>query len=164
MASVTEIKVPVAWLPTGLISWYAQDGSPVAMVTSWVALIGGSKPRARMAWHASSDPFPLFWYGGDFVLNIPHEDRLDDIRAVMHQRQRPVNVEDCLGCATASGVIALAPRLIDFAVQVECVRGELINNEFEAELVGDVVRVHRGEIVIDPAEISDLCALQPLSP
>ena len=158
-----EIKAPVAWLPAGLISWYASDGLPVSLVTSWIALVGGDSPRIRTAWHGHHDPESRFWIGGDFVLNVPHEKDLDKIRGVMRQGRLCLNAEIDLGYGCVSGVTAVAPRLLDCAVQIECAGGKLVDAGFDAELCGDVVRMHRDQVAIDPIDIPDLCAINPLS-
>jgi hypothetical protein len=49
-------------------------------------------------------------------------------------------------------------------VQIECLGGKLVDAGFDVELCGDVVRVHREKVVIDPVDIPDLCAINPLSP
>ena len=157
------IKVPVAWLPAGLISWYAPDGSPVVMVTAWLALVGGDNPRIRTAWHGRHEPLSCFWPGGDFVLNVPYESDLGKIREVMCQGEFCLNAQ-ALGYPCVSGIAAVAPRLIDCAVQIECVGGRLVDSDFDVELCGDVVRLHRDQVVIDPADLPDLCAIHPLVP
>jgi hypothetical protein len=147
-----------------LISWYAPDGSPVTLVTAWVALVGGDNPRIRTAWHGRHDPLSRSWLGGDFVLNIPYEKELDKIREVMCQGKLCLNAHEALGYECISGIAAVAPRLLDCAVQIECLAGRLVDSAFDTELCGDVVRVHRDETVIDTTTIPDLCAIQPLSP
>ena len=75
-----------------------------------------------------------------------------------------LNAEVDLGQTCEPGVVAAAPRLLDCAVQIECVAGKLVDASFDVELCGDVVRVHREKVVIDPVDIPDLCAIYPLSP
>ena len=157
-------KSPVAWLPAGLISWYAPGGLSVALVTSWVALIGGHRPRIRTAWHGRHDALSRFWAGGDFVLNVPHVKCLGKIREVMAEVKFCLNAETDLGLECVSGLAALAPRLLDCAVQIECVAGKLIDASFGTELGGDALRLHRGRVVVDLSEVQDICARQPLSP
>lgn len=163
IAQPVEIKAPVAWLPAGLISWYGTGGFPVTLVTSWIALIGDERPRLRTAWHGRQHPLSCCWTGGDFILNLPYDSDLARIREVMSKGKLCLNAELDLGYACTPGVAAVAPRLPGCAVQIECVGGRLINACFEADLCGDVVRVHRQEVVIDPADIPDLCAIHPLS-
>ncbi len=149
--------------PAGLISWYAPDGSSIALVTSWVALVGGDKPRLRTAWYGRHCPLPNLWSGGDFVLNVPNESDLEKLREVMSLGQLCLNAQ-ALGYTCSSGIAAAAPRLLDCAVQIECVGGRLVESAFDADLCGDVVRVHRNDDVINPADIPDICAIQPLMP
>ena len=157
-------KAPVAWLPAGLISWYGAGGLPISLATSWVALIGGERPRIRTAWHGRHDPLSRFWAGGDFILNVPYEGDLARIREVMSQGKLCFNAAAELDYACAPGVAAVAPRLLGCAVQIECVCGRRVDACFEVDLCGDVVRVHREMTVINPLEIPDLFAIYPLSP
>ena len=154
---------PAARLPAGLISWYATDGSPVTLVTAWVALVGGDNPSIRTAWHGRHDPLSHLWSGGDFILNVPYENELDKIRKVLGQGEFCLYPQD-LGYTFVSGIVAVAPRLLDCAVQIECVGGRLVESDFDAVLCGRVVRMHREQVVIDPTEIPELCAIQPLMP
>ena len=158
------MRAPVSLLPAGLISWYGAGGLPVTLVTAWVALIGGNRPRIRTAWHGRHDPLSCFWPGGDFVLNMPHDNALVAIREVMTQGKLCLDAELDLGYVYAAGIAAVAPRLLDCAVQIECVGGRMIDTGFEADLCGDVVCLHREQVVIDPADIADLCAIDPFSP
>ncbi len=161
--SKQEILAPVAWLPAGLVSWYAPGGVPAALVTSWVALVGGKHPRVRTAWHGKQDSMSRFWSGGDFVYNVPHEECLEKIREVMRQGRLCLNPETDLNYKCMSGVASVAPRLVDCRVQIECINGVLVDSGGEVELCGDVVRLHRDRTVVDPGEIPDLCAIEPLS-
>jgi hypothetical protein len=158
------IKAPVAWLPAGLISWYGAGGLPVTLVTAWVALFGGERPRLRTAWHGRHESMSRFWAGADFVVNMPYESELVKIREVMSQGRLCLNAELDLGYACAPGIAAVAPRLLDCAVQIECVGGQLIKACFDTDLCGDVVRVHRENVIIDPVDFPDLCAIYPLRP
>lgn len=158
-----EIRAPVAWLPAGLISWYAPDGSPVALVTSWLALIGGQSPRVRTAWHGGRDSLSRFWPGGDFVLNVPSRKGLAEIQSELASGRLCLTSTSGFNMESRSGIAAVAPRLLQCVVQVECLRGQLVDVGKETELCGDVVRVHRHETVVGPDDIPDLCAIQPLS-
>lgn len=159
-----KIRTPIAWLPAGLISWYAPGGAPLALVTSWVALIGGERPSLRTAWHGHQDPLARFWLGGDFVYNVPHDVGLDQIRDVMRQGKLCLNAGDDLGLDVKPGLAALAPLLSGCAVQLECVQGRLVEAGADSDLCGEVVRLHRGTVVLSPADVPEFCAIQPLSP
>ena len=75
-----------------------------------------------------------------------------------------LHAEKELTYSCLSGIAAIAPRLLECAVQIECVGGRLIETDFDAELCGDVARVHRDGVNLDPLEIPDLCTISPLSP
>lgn len=161
---IVEIKGPVAWLPAGLISWYCPEGKAVALVTSWIALIGGPSPQIRTAWHERKDRRSNAWAGGDFVLNVPYAEGLDAIRKTMANGKLCFTEGEELSLTSVAGLVADAPRLLDCAVQIECTGGALVESGVDVELCGNVARVHRDQVVIDPGEVSDLCAVQPLSP
>lgn len=157
-------KTPVPWLPAGLISCYAPGGMILALVTPWIALVGGARPRLKTAWHGYRDPLSRSWMGGDFVVNIPYENWVGKIRTVMDQGKLCLDFGADLGLGCSLGVAAVAPRITECAIQIECVGGRLVDAAFDTELCGDVVRLHRGTTVINPADIPDLCDIQPLCP
>ena len=159
-----EIKPAVPWSPAGLISWYAPDHTPVALVTSWVALIGGDGPRIRMAWHGQYSALSRLWKGGDFVFNVPSESGLHAIRGLMEQGKLCLDARVDLQQVCLRGVSATAPRLTDCAVQIECVGGSLLDSGYDTVLRGEVVHLHKGLVSMAAVEIKDLCAIQPLSP
>lgn len=159
-----KIKAPVAWLPAGLISWYEPGDVPVALVTAWIALVGGDKPLIRLAWHGRDDPLSRFWTGGDFVLNIPCESEMVKIRDAMSCGKLCLNVEEVLGYTCLSGIVAAAPRLPGCGVQIECLAGRLVDSDFDTELCGHVACLHRDGVVIDASEMTDLCTIKPLTP
>lgn len=159
-----QIKAPVSWLPAGLISWYEADNVAVALVTSWVALIGGDEPRIRMAWHGRDDPVSRLWTGGDFVFNVPTESVLKTIRDLMSQGKLCLDVAVDLQQTCISGASAAAPCLTGCSVQLECVGGTLSDSDYDTELKGEVVLFHRGGLTIQAGQVNDLCAIRPLSP
>ena len=159
-----EIKAPISWFPAGLISWYAPGAVPVALVTSWVALIGGDEPRIRTAWHGRYNPLSRLWSGGDFVFNVPSESGLKTIRALMKQGKLCLDVCSDLQQTCIEGTSAAAPRLTACPVQLECVGGTLSDTGFDNELKGEVLLLHKGGQSIAVGEVADLCAIQPLSP
>jgi|GEM_PF-1814407 len=159
-----EIKPVIPCFPAGLISWYAPDDAPVALVTSWVALIGGDAPCIRMAWHGRYSPLSRLWKGGDFVFNVPSESGLYVIRDLMARGKLCMGAHDDLQQACLRGISAAAPILTDCAVHLECVGGTLFDSGYDTELRGEVVHLHKGLVSMAVAEIKDLCAMQPLSP
>jgi len=159
-----EIEPAVAWFPAGLISWYVPDGTPVALVTSWVALVSGDAPCMRMAWHGRFSPLSRLWTGGDFVFNVPSEPVLQVVRDLMARGKFCLDARVDLQQTCLRGVSAAAPRLTDCAVQLECVDGTLLDSGYDTELRGELIHLHKGSVSMAVAEIEDLCAVQPLSP
>ncbi len=158
------IKVPLAWLPAGLISWYDPDGNPLVLVTPWIALVGGPLPRLRTAWYGHYDSDTHFYQGSDFVLNVPHDRDFETIGSILNKGKFCLHDEQELSYSCCSGVVAVAPRLLECVLQIECVGGRLLETNFDTELCGDVASIHRDGINLNPLEIPDLCAIHPLSP
>jgi hypothetical protein len=151
-------------LPAGLICWYAPHDVAVALVTSWVALIGGEKPLIRMAWHGRDDPVSRSWAGGDFVFNVPSASGLETIRDLMRQGKLCLDVGADLQQTCMRGASAAAPCLTGSTVQLECVGGTLTDSGYDTELKGEVVLLHRDGMTVRAGQVSDLCTIQPLSP
>lgn len=154
---------PLSWLPAGLITWYAPSGAPLALVTSWIALIGGDRPRIRTAWHGRQNPLSRFWHGGDFAFNVPSAICLRELRHFTQKGAFCLNIESDLGQSSVCGLTSVSPLLTKCAIQLECTSGQLLDSDYDTELTGDVLRLHRGQKVINVAEVPDLCAIQPLS-
>ncbi len=152
---------PVEGLPAGLISWYAPGGRPVALVTYWLAMIGGDAPRVRASWPGRRDSRSLFWPGGDFVLNIPGEKSLPMIRKLVSQGRVCLDVENDLGIISTDGSIVRAPLLTTCPAQIECRNGRIDEEPVEPEVFGDVVLIHRGGTSLPVCSGLDLCKIDP---
>ena len=82
----------------------------------------------------------------------------------MHEGRLCLDPEKDLDYVCASGLASVAPRLLDCRVQIECINGKLVASPGGVvELCGDVVRLHRDKVVVDPDEVPELCAIEPLS-
>lgn len=154
---------PMSWFPAGLITWYSPSGTPLALVTPWIALIGGDQPRIRTAWHGRQNPLSRFWNGGDFAFNVPSAVCLRELRHLMKKGALCLSIESDLGQSSVCGLSSVSPLLTKCAIQLECTSGQLLDSDYDTELTGDVLRLHRGQKVINLAEVPDLCAIQPLS-
>lgn len=161
MGTSCRNRQPVEGLPVGLVSWYAPGERAVALVTYWVAMIGGEVPRLRASWPGRRDPRSLFWTGGDFVLNIPSEKSLPAIRQLARLGRVCLDVEDDLGVFPAEGELVHAPRMSNCPVQIECCRGCVDQGPVEPEVFGHVLLMHRGEICLPVGAGLDVAELDP---
>jgi flavin reductase (DIM6/NTAB) family NADH-FMN oxidoreductase RutF len=152
---------PVQALPAGLITWYAPGGRPVALVTYWMAMIGGESPRVRASWPGRRDPRSLFWPGGDFILNIPDEKSLPLIRKMVSQGCLCLDVENDLGEVATSGSTVCAPRLARCPCQLECCGGRVENITAEPEVSGHIVLLHLGATEMQVQSGLDLQEINP---
>lgn len=150
--------VPVAWLPAGLISWYSQEGTPLALATSWLAIVCGKAPTVLAAWPGRQDAVAGSWRGGDFILNVLTDDCLEKVRQVVRHGHFCIAVTDVFGGNCPTGLAVKAPRLPGCPVQVEC-RGGIVSDEgFEPELSGEVALLHRGGELFGADAVSKMCA------
>jgi len=140
-------RAPLNWSPVGLVTWYAEDGTSLALLTPWMALLGGDVPSVRVAWPNRKNGCLELWRGGDFVLNLPTEQCLLTLRQVSRLGQLCLPAEDVLMGKCLTGLKVGAPRLAECPVQIECRAGVLVDNGYESDLCGEVALVHRdGEL------------------
>mgnify|MGYP002398004014 CR=1 FL=1 len=154
-------RYPVGGLPAGLLSWYAPGQRPVALVTFWMAMIGGEQSRLRAAWPGRRDPRSLFWSGGDFVLNVPDGQDLTLIRGLVDRGILCFDIEQDLGMLAAPASQVEAPRLRHCPVQIECARGRVDTEPHEPEVTGEVIVMHCKDTATGMTASPDLDALQP---
>lgn len=156
-----NVQQPVEALPAGLISWYAPGNRPVALVTYWMAMVGGTVPRVRASWPGRRDARSLFWPGGDFVLNIPDEKCLPLIRKLVSLGRLCLDLENDLGQVATQGEMVRAPRLVQCTSQLECCSGKVDSNAFEPEVTGEVVLLHLGPTDLSVHAELDLSDVNP---
>lgn len=89
---------------------------------------------------------------------------MEKIRELMRRGKICLNAEKDLNYSCSSGLVSLAPLLLDCAIKIECADGRLVDCGPVSELCGDVVRIHREQVAYDPADIPDLSAVNPLTP
>lgn len=158
--SMSEGWLPIEGLPVGLITWYAPAG-PVAVLISWLAVVNGFPPELRAGCSGrlpGDEPFPE---GADFAINIPGDEKIHGLRELMQEGAAgPVSIGARVKLHPARSVHA--PLLTGCVLQIECAHGRLLAGEWEPELAGDILLLHRGGHFIDPADHPDFCALFPL--
>jgi flavin reductase (DIM6/NTAB) family NADH-FMN oxidoreductase RutF len=98
----------------------------------------------------------------DFAVNIPADPALPLPHRLMTKAafQSPVLIDDVASLVPARSVHA--PLLSGCALQIECAVGRFVPGEWDVELAGEILLLHRGDIFLDPARHADFCALQPL--
>lgn len=160
MISQTDGWLPVASSPAGLVTWYA-PGGPVTVLASWLAIIDGQPPELRAGCAGRVADRRDLPEGTAFAINIP----LNPEDAVLNEliaraASAPVAIDAATEFAPARSVHA--PLLAGCALQIECAHGRIHPGEWEPEIVGDVVLLHRGGLLLNPATYPDFCALRPL--
>lgn len=128
-----------------------------------MSLFNRQAPRLRAGWPGMGDARARFWPGGAFVLNVPREDCLPKVRALVNHGQVCFDVARELEVQTTCGLQVSAPLLHDCPMQVECGHGRLSTEGYAPEVVGEVILIHRLGTCLDPLDVPDLCALNPLS-
>lgn len=161
MTSAPEGWLPIAGSPAGLVSWYAPIG-PVAMLISWLAVINGHPPELRAGCSGRLPGDEHFPVGTDFAVNVPSDTRIAGLREFLQGVPigHPVPIAARLELFPARSIHA--PLLAGCALQIECAHGRILQGNWEPELAGDVLLLHRGGLFLDPVDHPDFCALWPL--
>lgn len=151
--------LPVEGSPVGLVTWFAPTGRAVAVLASWLAVINSQPPELRagctgQGWDGS---FPA---GMDFVVNVYADLQLPRLLVAVRGATGPVVLPDGLDRIPAR--LVHAPLLAGCALQIECARGRILPGDWEPELAGEIRLLHRGGLILDPADYSDFCGLRPL--
>lgn len=154
--------LPVSGSPVGLVTWYAPAG-PVAVLASWLAVVDGVPPELRAGCSGRIPAGSDLTADGAFAVNIPAAPGSPELAAlVARAASAPVVIGTEAELVPARSVSA--PLLKGCALQIECSRGRIVPGEWEPELAGDIVLLHRGGLILDPAGYPDFCALRPLRP
>ena len=154
----------IEWLPVGLLTWYGRDGCANAIITAWFAVLEGHRPRLRASWPTGPGAQLHLWAGADFVLNVPGDERLVAVRNLVKRGLVSFEIDSELDQDIVSGVRVCAPRLVDCILQIECTNSRLIEAEFDADIVGDVVLFHHHGAQIDPSSNSEFLTQKILLP
>jgi len=160
MTLAGEGWLPIDGLPVGLATWFA-PGGPVAMFTSWLAVVNGCPPELRAGCPGRTAGDEHFPAGADFVINVPANAQIQKLRELLQEGVpgRPVPIAAGLLQPARS---VQAPLLTGCVLQIECAHGRLPGGEWEPELAGDILLLHRGGHFLKPADHPDFCALRPL--
>lgn len=150
---------PVDASPVGLVTWFAPTGEAVAVLASWLAVINGQPPelRAGCSGRGWERQLPA---GMDFAVNVFAELPMPPLWGPEQGAAGSLVLDASLPLFTAR--LAHAPLLAGCALQIECAHGRLLPGDWEPELAGDILLLHRGGLIFDPADVRDFCALLPL--
>jgi flavin reductase (DIM6/NTAB) family NADH-FMN oxidoreductase RutF len=153
--------LPIDGSPIGLVTWYAPNG-PVALLASWLAVINGCPPELRAGCSGRFPGVEHFPVGTDFAINVPADGQIQGLHELVQggASGRPVMIDAGLALTPARSVHA--PLLAGCVLQIECAHGRLIAGDWEPELAGDIVLLHRRGHLLDPADHPDFCVLHPL--
>jgi hypothetical protein len=159
MRSRDEGWLPVGIAPVGLVTWYA-PGGPVAVLASWLAVVNGHPPELRAGCSgrvASRQDLPA---GSAFAINIPATPAWPELDELIARAAAPDTID--ITAKFSSARFVAAPLLDGCALQIECLHGRKLPGEWEPEIIGDIVLLHRNGLLVDPADYPDFCALRPL--
>ncbi len=135
----------------------------MALVTPWVALISGERPRIKTAWAGDRYALSGDWSGGAFVLNLLEGQSLGMVTPLVNSGVICLDIEQDLDQNPLQGHKVAAPRIPACAVQIECDNGHVTRGLFSADLTGDVVIVHRHHESFTPRELLTGVGRYPLA-
>ena len=162
MIAAGEGWLPIDVTPVGVITWYAPSGPAAAVLAAWLAVVNGIPPELRAGCSGRLPGEEAFPAGTDFAVNVPADLQFPALRKLMHGLRAGEWAArlDPRGLVPARTVHA--PLLAGCTLQLECAHGRFLNADWEPELAGDILLLHRGGVFLDPADHADLCALWPL--
>lgn len=154
--------LPISPPLTGVVTWYAPDGAVIALATTWLGIINGQPPELRVGCRGPTTFAGQFPVGVDFVLNVPASPHASPLQSLLdRQRHRRLRRGDS-SVELRPAHLVQAPLLACCPLQIECAGGRLLLGDWETELVGDILLLHRAGCLIKPAEHTDFCAIRPL--
>jgi flavin reductase (DIM6/NTAB) family NADH-FMN oxidoreductase RutF len=162
MITVGEGWLPIDVTPVGVVTWHTPSGPAAAVLAAWLAVVSGSPAELRAGCSGrllGEEEFPT---GTDFAVNIPADLQFPALLELMPGLCSGERV----ACLDPRGLVPArtvhAPLLAGCTLQIECAHGRLHTADWEPELAGDILLLHRGGIFLDPADHADICALWPL--
>jgi flavin reductase (DIM6/NTAB) family NADH-FMN oxidoreductase RutF len=162
MIAAGEGWLPIDVTSIGVVTWYTPSGPAAAVPVAWLAVVSGLPPELRAGCAGrllGEEDFPT---GTDFAVNIPAALQFPALRELLPGLDSGVRS----ACLDPRGLVPArtvhAPLLPGCTLQIECAHGRLHAADWEPELAGDILLLHRGGVFVDPADHADLCALWPL--
>jgi hypothetical protein len=154
--------LPIDVAPVGLVTWFAPGGPAAALLTSWLAVVGGTPPQLRAGCGGCGLHEGQFPAGTDFAVNVPAERQFPKLQALIRDLRAgaPLMAVELAGLIPARMVSA--PLLAGCALHLECARGSLMPGDWERELAGELLLLRRGAVTHTSAAGDDFCALWPL--
>lgn len=151
--------LPIDGSPVGVVTWFTPAGPAAAVLASWLAVINGQPPELRAGcsgrgWVEQASA------GMDFAVNVFCDLQIPPWLDPGQRPAGPIVLDEAPGLLPAR--LVHAPLLAGCALQLECARARVVPGDWEPELAGDILLLHRGGLFLDPADHPDFCALRPL--
>jgi len=154
--------LPIAVAPLGVVTWFAPGGPAAALLASWLAVVCAPRPQVRAGCGGCGLDMGQFPSGTDFVVNVPADQDAANLHGLVRRLRDGAPLSSIVPADLIAARKVHAPLLLGCALQIECTHGCLIPGDWETELAGDLLLLHRGGVALDPAAVADFCALWPL--
>jgi hypothetical protein len=162
MIPTGEGWLPVDLAPVGVVTWYTPSGPAAAVLAAWLAVVNGVPPELRAGCSGLLQGEEEFPTGTDFVVNVTDDLQFPALRELMHDLRAGERAARLDPRGLDPGRTVHAPLLAGCLLQIECAHGRFRPADWEPELAGDILLLHRGGVLLDPADHNDICALWPL--
>lgn len=127
--------------PALLVSCQGPDGRANALAVAWAMPVGRKPPFAALAVSPRHFSYPLIVGSGEFVINVPPAEMLEQLWACGKHTGREVDKFEKFGLGRMPSVEVGAPRVGGCLAYVECrMQSEVPLPGGAAILVGEVVR------------------------
>lgn len=153
--------LPVDVAPLALLTWFAPGGPAVASLASWLAVIGDARPRMRAGCGSCGLRAGQFPDGADFVVNVPGDQHSAALHVLISKLRsgETLLIDQLAGTRPARKVHA--PLLAGCELHLECAHGCLSPGDWDTELDGDLLLLHRAGTTIAAPVANDICTLWP---
>ena len=148
--------------PVSLITCVGSDSLPNIITLAWVGVVCSQPPTLGIGVRPSRHSHQLIEESGEFVVNIPDENILNETDYCGRVSGRDVDkfAETKLTAIPAEKV--KAPLIKECPVNIECVVKQKISLGSHHLFLGEVVRVHVNQDILNTEEKIDFTKVKPI--
>ena len=158
-----KIKTTLAPVPTFMVSCADAGGRPNIITISYGGIINTTPPIINISIKPSRYSHGLIAAAGEFVINIPGVDLLEETDYCGVASGRDVDKFAATGLTPLPASRVKAPLIKECPVNLECVTTQVVTCGAYDLFIAEVVAVHGDEEVLKAGNKIDIAKLQPIA-